>query len=66
MTLVNKDAVILTIEKRQKSLCPVGCYSRHEVYGSDREKFDTWQEIIDEIEGLPFIEVDTDRWEGQA
>lgn len=35
------------IEKKQKELCPTGRWSRNAVYGTDRETFDMWQEIID-------------------
>ena len=43
------DAVIAIIEEKQKKLCPVGRYDRNYVYGTDRERYDEWQEIIDEI-----------------
>ena len=43
------DAVIAIIEEKQKKLCPVGRYGRNYVYGTDRERYDEWQEIIDEI-----------------
>lgn len=43
------DAAIAIIEEKQKELCPVGRYSRHYVYGTDRERFDAWQEIIDAL-----------------
>lgn len=46
---ISRDAAIAIIEEKQKELCPVGRYSRHYVYGTDRERFDEWQEIIDEI-----------------
>lgn len=46
---MSRDAAIAIIEEKQKELCPVGRYSRHYVYGTDRERFDTWQEIIDAL-----------------
>lgn len=46
------EAVIAVIEEKQKELCPVGKYSRNAVEGSDREKFDEWQEIIDKLESI--------------
>lgn len=46
---VSIDAVIAIIEEKQKKLCPIGRYSRNYVYGTDRERYDEWQEIIDEI-----------------
>lgn len=50
---IEKEAAVAIIEERQKQLCPIGMYSRHAVYGTDREKFDAWQEILDEIDYLP-------------
>ena len=52
-----REAAIAVIEEKQKELCPVGMYSRHAVYGSDREKFDAWQEIIDTLEAIPAADV---------
>lgn len=46
---ISCDAAIAIIEEKQKELCPVGRYSRHYVYGTDRERFDAWQEIIDAL-----------------
>lgn len=46
------EAAIAVLEEKQKELCPVGMYSRNAVYGSDREKFDEWQEIIDTLESI--------------
>ena len=40
------------IEEKQKELCPVGRYNRHYVYGFDREKYDSWDEIIDQLENI--------------
>ena len=54
---IERDAAIAVIEEKQKELCPVGMYSRHAVYGSDREKFDAWQEIIDTLEAIPAADV---------
>ena len=47
--LISRAAAIELIESRQRELCPVGMFGRHAVYGTDREKFDHLQEIIDEI-----------------
>ena len=55
--LISRVAVIELIESKQRELCPVGMFGRHAVYGTDREKFDHWQEIIDEIECLPTVDV---------
>lgn len=50
---IKRDAVIALIEDKQRELCPVGRYSRNAVYGSDRDAFDAWQEILDSIEAMP-------------
>ena len=54
--MISIAAAIELIENRQRKLCPVGMFSRNAVYGSDLEKFDCWQEIIDEIERLPAVD----------
>ena len=54
---IEREAAIAVIEEKQKELCPVGMYSRHAVYGSDREKFDAWEEIIEAIEAIPAADV---------
>lgn len=54
---IPREAAIAVIEEKQKELCPLGMYSRHAVYGSDREKFDAWQEIIDTLESIPAADV---------
>lgn len=53
---IERDAVVSLIEERQKALCPAGLFSRHSVYGSDREKFDAWGEIIDAIQAIPTVD----------
>lgn len=47
---IKREAAIAIIEEKQKELCPVGRYGRGYVYGSDREKYDAWDEIIDALE----------------
>ena len=54
--LISKDAAIDLIASFQRELCPVGMYGRHAVYGSDRDKFDDWQFIIDELEKIPAVD----------
>ena len=54
---ITKEQAVGLIEQRQKELCPVGRYGRNYVYGSDREKYDAWEEIIDEIENMPAADV---------
>ena len=59
---IEHEAAIAVIEEKQKELCPVGMYSRHAVYGSDREKFDAWEEIIEAIEAIPAADVRPVKW----
>ena len=49
---IDLDKAIEIIEEKQKELYPVGRYGRNYVYGSDREKYDDWEEIIDALEHL--------------
>ena len=51
---VKKDAAIAVIAERQKACCPVGQYGRG--YANNREEFDVWQAIIDELGALPTAE----------
>lgn len=63
---IDREAVVAIIEEKQKELCPVGRYGRGYVYGSDREKYDNWDEIIDSIENLTVadvVEVVHGKWE---
>ena len=53
---IEREAAVALIEEKQKELCPVGRWSRHEAYGIDREKFDAWQEIIDAMNGIPTVD----------
>lgn len=54
---ITKEKAVEIIEQRQKELCPVGRYGRNYVYGSYREKYDAWEEIIDEIENMDAADV---------
>lgn len=54
--LIEREAAIAMIEQKQKELCPVGMFSRNAVYGTDRDRFDAWDEIIDQIDALPAID----------
>lgn len=47
---VNREDVVAIIERHQKELCPYGLYGRS--YAKDRDTWDAWQEIIDEINRL--------------
>lgn len=54
---INKETAIAIIEEKQKELCLVGRYGRGYVYGTDREKYDSWDEIIDALENVPSADV---------
>lgn len=49
---IKREAAIAIIEEKQKELCPVGRYGRGYVYGTDREKYDAWDEIIDALDAI--------------
>lgn len=59
---ISRAKTIELIENRQRELCPVGMFSRNAVYGSDRDAFDHWQEIIDEIERLSGVDAIPVEW----
>lgn len=54
---IKRESVVDIISEKQKELCPVGLYGRNHVYGSDREKYDNWEEIIDAVENIPAADV---------
>ena len=54
---IKLEDAIAVIEEKQKELCPVGRYGRSYIYGSDREKYDAWDEIIDALENIPTADV---------
>lgn len=54
---IKREAAIAIIEEKQKGLCPVGRYGRSYVYGSDREKYDAWDEIVDALENISAADV---------
>lgn len=54
---IKREAAIAIIKEKQKELCPVGRYGRGYVYGSDREKYDAWDEIIDALDNIPAADV---------
>lgn len=54
---IERGSAISLIEEKQKALCPVGRYGRHYVYGSDRETYDAWEEIIETLEAAPAADV---------
>lgn len=52
---IKREAAVAVLEERQKALCPVGEWSRNKAY--DREKFDAWEEILDELRAIPAADV---------
>ena len=54
---IKLEDAIAVIEEKQKELCPVGRYGRGYVYGIDREKYDSWDEIIDALENISAADV---------
>lgn len=52
---IEREAAVAVFEERQKALCPVGEWSRNKAY--DREKFDAWEEILDELRAIPAADV---------
>lgn len=57
MQVISYDEVYELIESKQKELCPVGRYGRSYVYGTDREKYDAWEEILDAIDNMDKYEL---------
>lgn len=57
MRVISYDDVYGLIESKQKELCPVGRYGRNYVYGTDKEKYDAWQEILDTIDNMDKYEL---------
>ncbi len=55
---IERESALKLIEKRQSELLRQrGCWSRHELYGRDRDTFDTMDEISDLIDNMPAAEV---------
>lgn len=54
---IKQEDAITIIEEKQKELCLVGRYGRGYVYGSDRDKYDAWDKIIDALENIPASDV---------
>ena len=57
MAYIERESAVAIIEQKQKELCPVGRYGRHYVYGSDRDAYDKWEEIIDALNAIPSVDV---------
>lgn len=60
MQVISYDDVYELIESKQKELCPVGRYGRSYVYGTDREKYDAWEEILKSIANMDKYELPPD------
>ena len=54
---IKRETAIAIIKEKQRELCPVGRYGREYIYGSDREKYDAWDEIINALENEPAADV---------
>ncbi len=54
---IEREMAVALIEEKQKELCPVGRYGRGYVYGTDRERYDNWDEIIDALSAIPTADV---------
>lgn len=50
---IKRDAAIAVIEEQQRALCPMGRCGRHYVYGTERDRFDAWEEIADRLRAIP-------------
>lgn len=54
---IEREAALALIEERQRAICPLGRFSRNAIYGTDRDIFDAWQEIVDQIDAIPAADV---------
>lgn len=55
---IRRDAVLSAIFEMQSALCPAGRFGRSFINGSDRETFDTLQEVSDKIKSdIPAADV---------
>ena len=54
---IERDEAVAIIEEKQKEICPLGRWNRNAVYGTDRDRFDAWEEIIDQIKAIPAADV---------
>lgn len=61
---ISREAALAVIEEKQKELCPAGLWGRKFTYNTD--KYDAWQEILEELEAIPSADVKPvrhGRWE---
>lgn len=54
---IERDEAIAVIEELQKECCPVGMFSRNATYGTDRERFDALEKVIDKMDSIPAADV---------
>lgn len=53
---ISREAAFAVIEEKQKELCPAGLWGRK--FASDKDKYDAWQEILEELEAIPAADVE--------
>lgn len=54
---IERDTVLAVVENFQKSLCPAGVYGRKWVEGTDRERYDDLEEILDYIRSISAVDI---------
>ena len=54
---IDRQKAIDLIAEKQRSLCPPGRWGRSQVYGSDRDKYDSLEEAMDQLENIPAADV---------
>ena len=58
---ISREAAMAVVEDEQKKLCPAGLWGRK--FASDTDKYDAWQEILEELEAIPIADVEpVRRW----
>ena len=60
MQVISYDDVYEIIKSKQREVCPVGRYGRSYVYGTDREKYDTYEEILEAVANMDKYELPSD------
>lgn len=53
---ISREMAFAVIEEKQKELCPAGLWGRR--FASDEDKYDAWQEILEELEDIPAADVE--------
>lgn len=53
---ISREAALAVVEDEQKKLCPAGLWGRK--FASDTDKYDAWQEILEELEAIPAADVE--------